>query len=282
MSLAILFGTTNLNSSFVSSSYHFNEFWIIFISFHQFSTVYTSPTWKKLVTVYISILGSYVILLRVVYGHFPLFLLINILSACTMSLLSNLAMSKQIKETLQLLKDNKELIQTIKTILQVFPEGVVIRTLDESTKRIVTKFANEVVSNFIWKDENPELTQVNVIPDADEVEEQGQNGNLYKFEDFLKNQEVSLKAMREREARLVERMIEIKHKALNLFESENFIVPDHIPRNASTINRNNRGEEFKLQDEVPTVYNVKTIKVNWTGNTGAYLHVFINTTEVRK
>jgi hypothetical protein len=41
---------------------------------------------------------------------------------------------------LLLLKENRELIKTIKTILQIFPEGVVINSLDKDMQKMVTKF----------------------------------------------------------------------------------------------------------------------------------------------
>ena len=38
---------------------------------------------------------------------------------------TSLMIAKQIKEILYLIKENKELIHTIKSILQTFPEGVI-------------------------------------------------------------------------------------------------------------------------------------------------------------
>ena len=64
---------------------------------------------------------------------------------------TSLMIAKHIKEMLHLIKDNKQLIHTIKTILQTFPEGVIIRSLDEVTKKTITKFANDVFQNTITK-----------------------------------------------------------------------------------------------------------------------------------
>ena len=59
--------------------------------------------------------------------------------------------AKQIKEILYLIKENKELIHTINSILQTFPEGVIIRSLDEISRKTLTKFANDVFQNTIAK-----------------------------------------------------------------------------------------------------------------------------------
>ena len=64
---------------------------------------------------------------------------------------TSLMIAKHIKEMLYLIKENKQLIHTIKTILQTFPEGVIIRSLDEVTKKTITKFANDVFQNTITK-----------------------------------------------------------------------------------------------------------------------------------
>jgi len=47
-----------------------------------------------------------------------------------------------IKDMLLLLKENRDLIATIRKILQVFPEGVIIQELDESSLKYFTKYAN--------------------------------------------------------------------------------------------------------------------------------------------
>ena len=48
-----------------------------------------------------------------------------------------------------LLQTKKDLIHTIRSILQVFPEGVIIRSVDPVTKQTVIKFANDVASQFL-------------------------------------------------------------------------------------------------------------------------------------
>ena len=48
-----------------------------------------------------------------------------------------------------LLKTKKDLIHTIRGILQVFPEGVIIRSVDPTSKRVIIRFANDVAEQFL-------------------------------------------------------------------------------------------------------------------------------------
>ena len=57
--------------------------------------------------------------------------------------------TKVLLEFLNLINKNEELIRTIKHILQVFPEAVLIQTYDDKTKKIIVKFANDAAKRDI-------------------------------------------------------------------------------------------------------------------------------------
>ena len=84
--------------------------------------------------------------------------------------------SEKFIEILILLKTNKELIHTIKTVLQVFPEGVIIRSLDETSAKTITKFANEYAKDIFKTQQITEqtLNRVSVILSSEELKEQGE------------------------------------------------------------------------------------------------------------
>jgi len=44
---------------------------------------------------------------------------------------------------LLLLKEKKDLIQTIRSILKLFPEGVIIQLKDDNIQKYITKYANK-------------------------------------------------------------------------------------------------------------------------------------------
>jgi len=177
---------------------------------------------------------------------------------------SCILLTKQIKEILLLIKENKELVSIIKTILQVFPEGVVIRSLDPESKKTLLKFSNSVFQNKFCDDEllenqNPEMMSVTILtPDQENGEVDEQTMMLSKFLDM---QEASIINYEEDELSVDEQIIEIKQRVQNLGGY------NHL---------------FQSDSENVQCFKVKSIKVNWEMNKDSYLHVFVNTTEVRR
>ena len=84
------------------------------------------------------------------YENLPVFFYIAIFTSLALFTVSAIIISKQIKDILMIIKENKELIKTIQTILQVFPEGVIIRSFDQKTKETILKYANDIARKLIW------------------------------------------------------------------------------------------------------------------------------------
>ena len=73
--------------------------------------------------------------MKIMYENLPVFFYVAILISLALFTVSAIIIiSKQIKDILLIIKENKELIKTIQTILQVFPEGVMIRSFDQKNK----------------------------------------------------------------------------------------------------------------------------------------------------
>lgn len=86
-----------------------------------------------------------------IFDEYPSKLSNSIVCVIILFPLANLFISRQIKEMILLVKENKELIETIKSIIQVFPEGVLIRALDEKTKNVIMKFANDLIKSKLFR-----------------------------------------------------------------------------------------------------------------------------------
>ena len=56
--------------------------------------------------------------------------------------------AEKVKQIFVYMKENKDLIHTIRTILLLFPEGVIIRSIDPVTKETILKFANDAAKKF--------------------------------------------------------------------------------------------------------------------------------------
>ena len=93
------------------------------------------------------------------------------------------------KRKVLLIKTNKELIYTIRTILQNFPEGVVIRSIDPVLNRTIMAYANDVAKDIINQNElsedNLKDVKVNVIESME-----SHASNLCSLKDFLQKQEL--------------------------------------------------------------------------------------------
>ena len=159
---------------------------------------------------------------------------------------------------LQLIKENKDLIHTIKTILQVFPEGVIIRSLDQKSKQTLMKFANEIAKQFFWEQDVAEKDVTVSISSKDENLESTESTE-YNVDDFLKQQEVEVQNIID-DNRIVEKLVQIRSNYCDQAQ----------------------GDDSSAESSPFSMFNVKTIEVCWENNSSSYLHVFINTDKIQK
>ena len=119
--------------------------------------------------------------------------------------------SLKLKELIVLLKTNRDLIHTIQTILQVFPEGVVIRSLDDTSRETVLKFANNIANKVLVHTDSDlnvsESVKVQIVQPQNVREDEKQNESI-SLENFLKQQEANVQLEDET---IFENMIKIKH-----------------------------------------------------------------------
>ena len=105
------------------------------------------------------------------------------------------------------MKINKDLIHTIRTILLLFPEGVIIRSIDPVTKETILKFANDAAKKFNLEkhdnssDNNIEVTIINNNSSKNIFDinksKMTQSETVLKLDEFLKTQEEKLIEQRE-------------------------------------------------------------------------------------
>ena len=100
--------------------------------------------WKKIVWMRLSIYVMFIVWLHIKFEHVPFIIHLSLIFSSIIFITSSIIMSQQIKEIIKLIKEKKELVHTIKSILQVFPEGVNIRSLDPVSMNVVSMFANDV------------------------------------------------------------------------------------------------------------------------------------------
>ena len=162
-----------------------------------------------------------------------------------------------------MLKSNQDLIHTIKTILQVFPEGVIIRSLDEKSKQTILKFANNIASKVLveeeCKDDNKNSIKIKEV-ELQNNHLESESTQTISLEEFLSQQENKIEI---ENAENIEQIIKTKQSIDILHEELE-----------SEIDNDEKDEEV--------YFNVKSIKVSWDGNNESFMHVFTNTTQVKK
>lgn len=91
------------------------------------------------------------------------------------------------------MKANKELIHTVRTILQQFPEGVIIRSIDPITKQTISKFANDMADKVIYKDDDAAQDNIVVkIIHADQLNQHHHVERIGSLNEFLYHQELKV------------------------------------------------------------------------------------------
>ena len=195
--------------------------------------------------------------MKIMYENLPVFFYVAILISLTLFTVSAIIISKQIKDILLIIKENKELIKTIQTILQVFPEGVMIRSFDQKTKETILKFANDIARKLIWdnqEDYHGADMKITLLDPTLETSEAIDS----TMKTFLNNQENTLMNTDDKKKQTtLEQLIEIKPKLADI----------DIRSDVS---------------ESSVCYTVKSIMVNWENNKSSILHVFIDTSEIRR
>ena len=155
---------------------------------------------------------------------------------------------------------NKELVKTIKKILEVFPEGIIIQSLDKESKELIVQFANETASNEVLNYKEPIGKQIN----DEKLNYEIKLEDDAKYSCLVPDENISLSALKL--SKFLKQHIElIKNKDGDILSSVEFC-------------------EDKLGEDVLKLqfYNIRTLKVKWKSNNDSFIHVFINTTAVKK
>ena len=167
--------------------------------------------------------------------------------------------SQKIKEMIILLKTKRDLIHTIRSILQIFPEGVIIKSIDPVTQKTVIKFANDVANQFVDKIDDTTISEnlkVNRELGISQTMEIGES-----LSNFLNEQELNIDAG---QFSCSSQIVKLDYWFEKIEE-----IKEHL-RKIEDVNEDYKKSEF---------YNIKSIKVQWDG-LDSFMHVFINTTQV--
>ena len=123
-------------------TYALYEPWLVYICIIMLLNSFMCLEWKFLAVPHVINMIYLTIRLKLKYQDLPVMYYVIIFLTSLLVPLGCMIQSSLVREMLHLLKENKELIETIRTILTNFPEGVVIQVKDKITNKYVVKFAN--------------------------------------------------------------------------------------------------------------------------------------------
>ena len=158
---------------------------------------------------------------------------------------------------LLLFQENKDLIHTMRQILQQFPEGVIIQDFNKKTQSFMAKYANSNARNEILNlDSTGSVIDISDSSARIKVLDDLENAKSRSIEKFLETQNLKLKELKETQKSI--------NAMVSLFEAKSEFV------------------KTTENEEKVKYYNIKTMKVAWEKNSDSFMHIFIDTTNMKK
>ena len=178
--------------------------------------------------------------------------------------------AKVLLKFLNLIHKNEELVRTIKHILQVFPEAVLIQTYDEKRKNIVIKFANDAAKRDIlnydsalcnsWFNEHDSNHSFDFLDKP--IVDENLNYIFIEVENWDKSNS-NLQLPPPAESIHLSELLETHVDAIMSGE-------DEVVTSVQMTHLNPLVE--------PKHFNAKTVKVKWESCQQSFIHVFVSTT----
>lgn len=172
-------------------------------------------------------------------------------------------MCKIIRGLIALIHENKELVDTIKNILEVFPEGVIIEGLKPETNQFVVKYVNRVASEDLFNNRNYDEKSIDDSQLEYAIET---NLNSSSNDEHLDNN------------RFDQDMLTSLNSLLDTHKAE---IDDTQTSISSYIRLVDKISGVDDLNNTP-YYHIKTIAVNWTDDLKSYMHVFTNVSSTKK
>ena len=249
----LFFGSALTYENTMSKEFKIYEIWLIFYFFWTIISITICFDWKQIVLSFWIVKFNYWIVMNWIYDSLGFQFYIGIAYVCLTYPIISLLITKKILELLKLIQENKQLIEMIKIILKSFPEAVIIQDLNQITKSSTIKFANDVAKSEILTYTDPEEckldeskldSEVTLINDDQINDDKGISFSVSS----LFSQEANRADIEDNE--VINNVMIKQHGVINADDAQCFTV--------------------------------KTMKVNWEHSNNAYMHVFINTTHIKK
>ena len=246
------------------TEYKFHEIWIIFYWTFIIISICCWFHWKRMIVLFYILQIIYFVVLHLTYKNisvhfYPAFIFATILIPLVWMIIARIILA-----FLKLIHNNEELVKTIKKILQIFPEGILIQTLDQDSEKLVVQLVNDTAAKEIIEYPNPCGKPIN-----DEKLKY-----VFKMVDNNKNTSISFDG-------------ENEHGSITKLSA---LLESHVDKTqVSEVEAissfefwSGNWDEEDYECSKCRHYNVKTVQLKWGANRHSFIHVFVNTTAVKQ
>ena len=160
--------------------------------------------------------------------------------------------------------NNQDLIKTIKKILEGFPEGIIIQSVDQKSDRLVLKFINDDAKNEIIQYEDP--TDRSIDDESLNYELKSSNNCNHQENGDVNDERYECNSL----------------SKLLLFHTKSIQASGGEISSSVELWSSKDQKDQNDESACRRFYNIKTLWVQWDGNNNSFIHVFINTTAVKQ
>jgi len=167
-----------------------------------------------------------------------------------------ITLSRTVRMLLNFILENKTLVQTIKHILEVFPEGIIIQAPEESSNLYEIKYTNEVAKKTLISSCLPRNLQG------------GKIDKMFRMCDIETDHQSHIEDILETNSITLEQTLLIQRE--KCFESRQDV----------------HSQVELVQDRIEspnnTCFGLKTVEISWDSSDRAFLHIFVDTTVTKR
>ena len=128
--------------------------WLVFYAFCFLVSAVYCLRWKLVSLCFVSVLMFYLVVMYLSYDEVNPFIFGMVIFMSIMFPTVCMLNAKILLESLKVIKENKDLLNMIKNIMNILPDGVIICSQNSQTETSKISFANNTVHELLKENEN--------------------------------------------------------------------------------------------------------------------------------
>ena len=214
---------------------------------------------NRMIAIFVVVQIYQIILLHLTYKKVSFYLYGGFMFATILIPLVWMIVARILLGFIEIMNDNQLLIKTIQKILQVFPEGIIIQTLDEKSQKLVLQFINNAAAKEI-------------LSYDDALNKPIDDGKLNYFINEIHNLSWTHSCPNDQINTEFQKLSDYLNLQIEALQEKGVEVASSIE-----LRENNDSED----ESIHKFYNVNTMQVDWNDNKNSFIHVFANTTSLK-